>query len=58
MADKDPRHVDRAEEEKRQKAVQDAVDKGNAEARAEAEEALRRQGVYETTGVRVVEGKP
>jgi hypothetical protein len=58
MADKDPRHVARAEEEKRQKAVQDAVDKSNAESKAEAEEALRRQGVYETTGVRVVEGKP
>jgi hypothetical protein len=40
MAEKDQRTVDREAEEKRQKAVQDAVDKHNRESKAEAEAAL------------------
>jgi hypothetical protein len=50
--------LDRQEELARQQKVRDAVAKHELEARAEAAEILRRQRVYETTGIRTVEGKP
>lgn len=55
---KDQRQVDREAELAKQKEVTDALAKHELESRKEAEEALRRQGVYETTGIRTVEGKP
>ena len=61
MADKDKREqrdIDRDEELARQEVVRKAVEKNELAARKEAEEALRRQGAYETTGVKTVEGKP
>ena len=61
MADKDKREqrdIDRDEELARQEVVRKAVEKNELEARKEAEEALRRQGAYEATGVKTVEGKP
>ena len=61
MAEKvqrEQRDIDRDEELARQEVVRKAVEKHELAARKEAEEALRRQGVYETTGIRTVEGKP
>ena len=55
---REQREIDREEELARQKKVTDAIAKHELEARKEAEEALRRQGQYEATGIRTVEGKP
>ena len=55
---KDRRHVDREAELAKQQEVIDALKKNEEEQLAAAQEALRRQGVYETTGIRTVEGKP
>lgn len=56
--DKDQRHVDREEELARQKKVTDAVANNEAEQLKIAQDRLKEQERYETTGIHTVEGKP
>ena len=55
---KEQRQIDREEELARQKKVTDALAKHELAERAAAEKLLRDQEQFETTGIRVVEGKP
>jgi hypothetical protein len=55
---KDQRHIDRDAELARQAEQEKAMQAFYKQNKAEAEEALRRQGQYEATGVRTVDSKP
>lgn len=54
-APKEQRQIDREGELAKQQKATDAMEKFYKEQRAEAEEALRRQGDYEVTGIRTVD---
>jgi hypothetical protein len=55
---KDQREIDREAELARQKEVTDALAANEAEQLKVAQDALKEQQRYETTGIRTVEGKP